>query len=128
MKNGVVFVGLMLVSAAMFAQNGRKFDKTAMAAKRIEKMKTALSLTDDQVARLKAIDEKFSKSFEQLRKDTAISVGTSRARAKKLVDSRQAEVKSVLTPAQQTKWNEYKEKHRAQRWQHKGDSEHGHKK
>src|SRR4051794_30014963 len=112
MKKAVVFAGLMAFSAAVFAQEGRNHDRTAMASKRIDRMKTELSLTDDQVSKVKAISEKFTKSFELLRKDTAISVGASRARARKLIDDQQAQIKSVLTPAQQTKWAEYKEKHR----------------
>jgi Spy/CpxP family protein refolding chaperone len=128
MKKSVVFAGLMAMSTIIFAQEGgRNHDRTAMNAKRIERMKTELSLTEDQVTKVKAINEKFTKSFELLRKDTAISVGASRARARKLIDNQQSEIKSVLTPAQQTKWAEYKDKHRGGKWRHKGESE-NHKK
>jgi protein CpxP len=118
MKKGVVLAGLMALSSIIFAQEGRRHDRTAMASKRIEKMKTELSLSDDQVTKITAITERFAKSFEALRKDTAISVGASRTRAKKIVTDQQAEIKNVLTPAQQAKWADYKEKHRSHKSGH----------
>jgi protein CpxP len=128
MKKSVVFVGLMVISTVLLAQEGRKFDRTAMASKRIDKMKTELSLTDDQVAKLKAIDEKSAKNFQQLRNDSTITVAASRARARKLMAEQKADVKAVLTPAQQTKWTEYKEKRRAERGHRKDGSGRSHKK
>ncbi|HWA33036.1 MAG TPA: Spy/CpxP family protein refolding chaperone [Cyclobacteriaceae bacterium] len=128
MKKSIVFAGLMMVSTVLLAQQGKKFDRMAMETKRIERMKTELSLTDEQVTKLKAISEKSMKNFEQLRNDSTITVAASRARARKLMTDRKAEVKSVLTPAQQTKWAEYKEKRKAERGHHKDGSGHGRKK
>ncbi len=127
MKKRVVFAGLMVISTVLFAQEGRKFDRSAMASKRIERMKSELSLTDDQVTKLQAINEKFTKNFQTLRNDSAITVAASRARARKLVADQKTEVNSVLTTAQQTKWAAYKEKQRSERGHHKDGAGRGHK-
>lgn len=117
MKKGVVLVGLIMVSTILFAQGeGPRRHGYAMGSGRIDRMKSELSLTDDQVTKLKGISEKYVQSFEQLRKDTLITVATSRAKARKLFADEQSEINRVLTPAQQAKWTEIK----AKRKDHKG--------
>lgn len=124
MKKGVVFVGLMMVSTILFAQGGGPRHR-AMGSGRIDRLKSELSLTDDQVTKMKAISEKYVQSFEQLRKDTLITVAASRARARKLFADEQSEINGLLTPAQQKKWTEIKAKRKEDYKDHKGG---GHRK
>jgi Spy/CpxP family protein refolding chaperone len=109
MKTGFVFAGLMVMGIVTFGQgwSGRHHG-SAMASRGVDKMKSELSLTDDQVAKVKAINDKFTKSFEELRKDTTITIAASRAKARKLIADQRSQVNGVLTPAQQTKWAEHK--------------------
>lgn len=121
MKKRVVFVGLMMVSTILFAQGGGpKHRGFAMGSGRIDRMKSELSLTDDQVTKMKAISEKYVQSFEQLRKDTLITVAASRAKGRKLFADEQSEIKGVLTPVQQAKWTELMAKRKRDRDSHKG--------
>ncbi|MEJ0055228.1 MAG: hypothetical protein WDN75_05975 [Bacteroidota bacterium] len=76
MKKNMMLAGLMMVSTIIFAQHHKR-DASGMAAKRSEKMKTELSLTDDQYAKVKAINEKYAASYAKLRSDTSLTIGSS---------------------------------------------------
>jgi hypothetical protein len=108
MKKFMVLIVCMMASTIIFAQrHGSDKDK---GGKHAEKMKTMLSLNDDQVARIKVIDEKFKASHVKLKSDTALTVGTMHNKMQKLKTEREAELKGVLTETQWTKWTTEKEK------------------
>jgi len=75
--------------------------------------------TEDQLVKVKGINEKFSDDFTRWKADTAISVGASRNRMKQMRDDRQEQLKAVLTKAQWDKWTSMKSKameKRRKRW------------
>jgi Phage integrase, N-terminal len=109
MKKNVMLVALMMVSTIIFAQHPHG-DPKAMADKRADRMKKELSLNDDQYGRVKGINEKFAESHVRLRADTALSVGTVRNRMKAMRTEQEAQLKSVLTADQWTKWTALKAK------------------
>ena len=119
-----MLAGLMMVSTIIFAQH-HKGDRSDRAGKGAEKMKTELSLSDDQYAKVKAINEKYAASYSKLRSDTALTVGTSHKRMKQLHDDQQTQIKSVLTKEQLTKWTAMKAKRDEDRKNHKRGKGHG---
>ncbi len=128
MKKNMMLVGLMMVSAIIFAQHGHgKFDSSETATKRADKMKTELSLSDDQYAKVKAINEKFAASHTKLRSDTSLTIGTSHKKMEKLRADQETQIKSVLTKEQLTKWTAFKTKKEEDRKNHKRGRGHGDK-
>ena len=103
MKKNMMLAGLIMMSTIVFAQHPNE-DRAGMATKRADKMKTQLSLSDDQYAKVKVINEKFAASHVALRKDTSITIGTSEKRREQLKKDHEAQLKKVLTDAQWTKW------------------------
>jgi periplasmic protein CpxP/Spy len=126
MKKNLMLAGLMMVSTIIFAQH-HKGDRSDRAAKGAEKMKTELSLSDDQYAKVKVINEKYASSYSKLRSDTTLTVGTSHKRMKQLRDDQQTQIKSVLTKDQLTKWTAMKTKRDEDRKNHKRGKGHGSK-
>ena len=111
----------------MFAQRGAhhggpkgKPNPEAMAARRADRMKTEVSLSDDQYTKVKAIFVRFSEDQAKVRNDSTLTRDASREQTKKLMDATEAEVNKVLTPAQQTKWAEYKKTQQDRRGKRKG--------
>lgn len=100
MKKLVLVSALVLgVSALSFAQ-GRKPNP----AKQAEKLKTSLSLNDDQTAKIKAIYEAQAKSFDSIA--TAAGADADKKslmqKRKPIVVSNTAKIKAVLTADQAT--------------------------
>jgi len=129
MKKSVMLVALLLMmSTVMFAQRGHrrgvpnkaKATPEAMAARRADRMKAEVSLNDDQYTKVKAIYLKFAESQSKVRQDTTLTKEASRAETKKLMDASEAEIKTVLTPEQQTKWAEFRKTQRDQRGGRRG--------
>ncbi|CAN5399656.1 hypothetical protein BH10BAC4_BH10BAC4_02720 [soil metagenome] len=125
MKKYMMAAGLIAVSTVIFAQrhNG---DHGASPTKRAEKMKAELSLSEDQYTKVKTINEKFAASHIKLKSDTALTVGTARKQREKLKTDHQAQLKSVLTEAQWTKWSLLKSNKSGDRKKHSYRHGHGH--
>ena len=105
-KKSIIFAMAMMVGVFAFAQ---KIDRKEMAAKQAEKMKTELSLTDQQFEKIKQIHEKFASSQARLLADTAIARENKVVERKRMNDERMSEIKGVLTEEQQKKWAEFRE-------------------
>ena len=118
-----MLVVLLLMSTLMFAQRGAyrgghdraKADPEAMATRRADRMKSELSLNDDQYTKVKAIYVKFAEGQAKVRQDSTMTREASRAETKKLMDASETELKAVLTPEQQTRWAEFKKAQRDRR-------------
>jgi hypothetical protein len=106
MKKSLIFVMAMMVGVFAFAQNT---DRKEMAAKQAEKMRTELSLTDQQVEKIKQIHEKFASSQARLLADTAMARENRVVERKRMNDERMSAIKGVLTEEQQKKWAEFRE-------------------
>ena len=124
MKKNVMFLGLMMVSTIILAQ-GQKRDSHA-TGRQSDYLKKELSLSDDQVAKVKAIRMKFAERHSAIRKDTSLSQGTARKQSMNLRAEQETELKGVLTADQWTKYTAMKAKRGEGRGRHhRGRTENG---
>jgi len=115
----MIAIGLMTLSIAIFAQR-RQRDPQAFANRQTDTMKQVLALTDAQYATIKNINEKYVSKFSELRKDSLAGKDQKRDEARTLMQEKDKELSSVLTPDQQEKWKTHQAEVRA-----KGDANHG---
>jgi len=73
------------------------------AQKQTEMMQKNLSLTPDQVTKVKQINLDFQTQMDQLRTNTSVTPQDKHAQMKTLRDKHDADIKAVLTPEQQAK-------------------------
>jgi protein CpxP len=115
----LVVAGLLatpaLVSAQDAAPEGGRRGQRATPEEQVKAMKETLKLTDEQVEKVKAVLAKNQEKIKALREDTALSQEDRRAKMRELSQGMDEELKPILTPEQQTKWKEEREKRRAQR-------------
>ena len=95
-------------SVALAGENAGKGDRSQQ---RVERMKERLNLTDDQARQLQQI---FQEAHQQWQSDqTKPDRETMRARHEKMNE----QIKSILTPEQQQKYEQMKKEHRGRgRW------------
>ncbi len=105
MKRSIMLIGALVISSAIFAQ---KRDKHPGAAAPMEKLRTELSLDDQQFATIKGINKKYAEQFSQLRNDSTADKGDKRVALKDLRNKRANEINAVLTPNQKTKLEKLK--------------------
>lgn len=70
------------------------------------RMQKQLNLTEDQVTKLKAMQEQNQQEMKQLRNDTSVTEANKRIRMEELRKGRKQELESILTPEQQKKFKE----------------------
>ncbi|SRR6266849_8280308 len=114
-KWAAVMAGAVLAVAAV--RTGAAADESAAKGDRIqhrvERMKERLNLTDDQARQLQQI---FQEAHQQWQADQGkADKETMRARHEKMHE----QIKSILTPEQQQKFEQMKKEHRSRgRWNH----------
>jgi Spy/CpxP family protein refolding chaperone len=79
------------------------------------RMQKELSLTDEQNAKMKAINREFGQKFRALRNDSTLSKEDNQTKMKQLKVEYQEKMKSVLTEEQFEKWEQLKSEHRRRR-------------
>ena len=79
-----------------------------MNAKRTERMKKELALTDVQSSKLNSLNQNYQSKFESVRKDESIDHSTKKEKFKVLKQQRDEELKTVLTQEQIQKLAEMK--------------------
>ena len=84
---------------------GRRKD---MAARRADKMKTRLGLSEDQSAKIKTIDDRFRDDVKKYREDESMSRSDKRDRLMSLHKQHNDDIQSVLTPDQRNKMEEWR--------------------
>jgi Spy/CpxP family protein refolding chaperone len=84
---------------------------------RLAFMKSKLSLTDNQVAKLKTIFEEQKAQLDPIFQDKSLTREQKREKAKPIVEAGQAKVDAVLTAEQKAKRDQIRKEHRAQRQQ-----------
>lgn len=125
MKKNVMFLGMMIMSTIIFAQ-GQKGDSHAAGTRRSDYLKKELSLSDDQVTKVKAIQTKFAARHAAIHKDTSLTQGTAQKQRMNLRVEQETELKGVLTPDQWTKYTAMKAKRGEWRGKHhRGNPEKG---
>lgn len=75
---------------------------------RLAMMKSKLSLTDDQVAKLKSIFEAQKAQLDPIFQDKSLTPEQKREKAKPIMDAGKAKVDEVLTPEQKAKRDEFR--------------------
>lgn len=85
-------------------------------ADRALRMQKSLSLTDEQTAKIKAIDKEFANKFQALRSDSTLAREDARAQARLLREEYQTKTKSVLSEEQLRKWEAQKAEHKRRRF------------
>ncbi len=85
-------------------------------ADRAQRMQKSLSLTDEQTAKIQAIDKEFANKFRELRSDSTLAGEDARTRARLLREEYQAKTKSVLSEEQLRKWEAQKAEHKRRRF------------
>lgn len=100
MKNGLLLTwmlaGMVLISHAQGDSSPNN--------RRLEKLKTELSLSDDQVAKFKEANEKFRTGQMRLRGDTSLTRAELMAERKKMFEAREQTIKKIFTKEQHAKW------------------------
>ncbi len=77
---------------------------SSLSDRRLEKLKTELSLSDDQVAKFKEANEKFRTGQMRLRGDTSLTRAELMAERKKMFEAREQELARIFTKEQHAKW------------------------
>ncbi|MEX2231862.1 MAG: hypothetical protein WD824_06870 [Cyclobacteriaceae bacterium] len=103
MKKNALLLIMALASLNLFSQID-----PAMVERLAPKMKEELSLTDEQFARLKKINEKFRSAHASLRADTTLTRDKALVERRQIQDDRNNAIKEMLTKEQFAKWNEVK--------------------
>lgn len=109
--NGLIML-MALVSLNVLGQRNRNLlpDEEQLA-----KMKTELSLTEDQVTRLQMINETFQEEGVLLNADTTMSAGQVAAENTRILRERNAGIRTVLTKDQFSRWMAIKKEQSTQR-------------
>ncbi len=103
MKKSVMLGVWMLSATFLFAQHHSK-DAEQRASRHAERMKTELSLNDDQFASVKTINKKYANRHIAIRRDSSMTRDQKYEQFKDLRMERKEEIESVLTPDQKVKW------------------------
>lgn len=74
------------------------------------RMQKNLSLTDEQTAKVKALDQEFLKKFQALRRDTTLTRDDFRKKVEPVRDEYVNQIKSILTDEQFIKWDKRRQK------------------
>jgi hypothetical protein len=116
MKKSIMFLGLMMVSTIIFAQ--QKADPRERATKHANKMKSTLALTDVQYNAIRAIDEEYITKQSDVSKDSTLSKESRHQQMRALQLQKASAINKVLTDEQKSKWasarSEQAKKHRPQ--------------
>jgi Spy/CpxP family protein refolding chaperone len=79
---------------------------------RLSRMKQTLSLSDDQVAKLKTIFEEQKAKIDPIWKDASLSKEQKKEKAKPIADETRTKIDAVLTPEQKTKLEQVRKEKR----------------
>lgn len=87
-------------------------DRKERMEKRLDEMKTSLSLTDEQVAKIQAIRDEQMAAFKALKDDASLTQDQRKEKSKELRAASETKINAVLTPEQAAKWEEQKKQRR----------------
>ncbi len=87
---------------------------------RVERLKKALKLSDDQTTQVKAVFEDGRSKMEALRSNTALAPQDRRTQGEALRQQEETKLEAILTPAQKTKYEEMRAKQQERMEEHRG--------
>lgn len=79
----------------------------------MERLTEALNLTPDQQAKIKAIFQASRPQVKAARENNTISAQDKHQQLKAIREADGAQIRAILTPEQQAKWDAMRAKHRA---------------
>lgn len=109
-KLSLIVCGLLFLSASLYAQDRKRMSMEDRAKMRSERLAEQLSLSDEQKAKVYALNMKDAKENKKMREERRKQVSSMR-------DNRQEfnkELTDILTPEQQQKWESLKSERREQ--------------
>ncbi|MDR1097557.1 MAG: hypothetical protein LBL57_05445 [Tannerella sp.] len=113
MKKIFAAVCMLMLTFMVSAQNqGGRGMSEEERAKRYDELKKELSLTDQQVDSLKAIDQELFTKMREVREKNGDNREKNREDMRKLTDKRNERVKAILTEEQYTKYQKMEEQRR----------------
>jgi periplasmic protein CpxP/Spy len=86
------------------AEHGEKADK-APRVRRIDRLASELSLTEDQKTRIAAIQKEENAALKTVSEDKSLERAAKITRNKEIREAHAAQVRALLTPEQQTKFD-----------------------
>jgi protein CpxP len=116
-KNRRILIGSLLFGLAvtLTARPVLAQEHPATAESRLEELSKQLNLTDDQKAKLKPILQDESQQLQAVRNDASLDHDQKMAKAKEIRGAHKSQIKEVLTPDQQKKWEEMKKEAKEQK-------------
>lgn len=104
----VLFSGVMVLAQG---QNGRRQHRSEFA----ERMKSRLSLTEEQYASIKKADESYRSKIETMRQDNKTDQQLKRTELRNLRQQRREEIGKILTAEQKAEWRKITDEKRNQK-------------
>lgn len=109
-KLGLIACCLLFLSASLYAQDRKRMSMEERVKMKSERLSEQLSLSEEQEAKVYALNMKEAKEHQKMRKER-------RKRVAAMRDNRQGfhkAFKDILTPEQQKKWDSLKSERREQ--------------
>lgn len=97
--------------AATPDKHGEMHHNAESADQHLQMLSEKLNLTDEQKAKLKPILQDQQKQVKAVREDASLSPEQKQAKMKSIHESLHSQINAVLTPEQQTKFNEMQREH-----------------
>lgn len=104
-----IFLSLALIAGLSFTIYASPKKGEGHRGRKLGWMKE-LDLSQDQQEKLKMINKDFRGKLDSLKEDASLTKEARKEKTKELLASRQAQVKSILTPEQQEKWDKAKDR------------------
>jgi Spy/CpxP family protein refolding chaperone len=101
MKTNLMILVMVVSGMNLFAQGQAR---GSFGDRRAEKMKTELSLSDEQLARVEVVHRKFRSAYGILLSDTLLTKEEVLVQRTQLLTERDREMKNILTGDQYSKW------------------------
>ena len=99
MKKLIVMLGVIVAAHIVTAQDTNESSKNRKEVK-IEELKTRLDLTDEQVAQIKELREKYRPEIEAIKNDETKSRSDKMRATADIIDSREADMTQILNEQQ----------------------------
>lgn len=106
-----IVVGLMIIGSCIIApfsglcQNDKNQKETTVATEQnYDKLKSKLSLSDDQVGSWKKLEEKYGDRIQTIKNNSSLSQEDKKSHVSQLRDAKEADLKKILTAEQYSKY------------------------
>ena len=106
-------------SAQRPSSSPRSMDPERMTERQVKDMKETLDLNADQETKIKEICLKYNKQIKEKSENASGNRETLRTEMQKINDAKNAEIKEVLTPEQNKKWETVQKEREKERGQNR---------